>query len=57
MTKIFIEKINEATLKVTSDDFGVEQELCDFFTFDVPGAKFMPTYKAKNQQAWATLTS
>jgi len=47
MTKIFIEKINEATLKVTSDDFGVEQELCDFFTFDVPGAKFMPTYKAK----------
>jgi superfamily II DNA or RNA helicase len=44
---LVITKLNEATLQVTSDDFGIEQELCDFFTFPVPGHQFMPTFKAK----------
>ena len=28
-------------------DTGILQELNDFFTFDVPGAKFMPAYKSR----------
>jgi superfamily II DNA or RNA helicase len=47
MTEIFVDKLNESTLRVTSNDFGVEQELNEFFTFDVPGARFMPSYKAR----------
>lgn len=42
---ISIEKINETWLRVSSDP-GIEQELVQFFTFDVPGYKFMPAYKA-----------
>jgi len=45
--KIFVKKINESTLNVYSEDLGIEQEINDFFTFDIPGAKFMPAYKAK----------
>jgi superfamily II DNA or RNA helicase len=44
---IIVEKQNEATLRITSDDFGIEQELSDFFSFKVPGAQFTPQYKAK----------
>ena len=47
MSVIQIKKLNESTVTVTSDDIGIEQELNDFFTFDIPGAKFMPAYKAK----------
>lgn len=44
---IKISKVNESTLAITSNEISVEYELNDFFTFDVPGAKFMPMYKAK----------
>jgi len=44
---ITIEKRDEATLFVSSDDYGIEQELNEFFTFDVPGARFMPAFKNK----------
>lgn len=47
MSTIFVEKINEVHLRVYSDDFGVEQELSEYFKYEVPGAKFMPSYKAK----------
>ena len=47
MSTIFVEKINEVHLKVYSDDFGIEQELSEYFKYEVPGAKFMPSYKAK----------
>lgn len=47
MSVIRIEKMNESTLIVTSDDLGIEYEIEAYFTFDVPGAKFMPSYKAK----------
>lgn len=43
---IRVEKINEVFLRIRSEP-GIEQELSQFFTFDVPGAKFMPLFKAK----------
>jgi superfamily II DNA or RNA helicase len=36
---------NESFVKVFCQDWGVEQEICDYFTFTVPGAKFMPAFK------------
>lgn len=48
MTKITVEKINEVNIRLYSE-YSVEQELSDFFTFDVPGAKFMPAFK---QRLW-----
>jgi superfamily II DNA or RNA helicase len=44
---ITVEKINEAQLRVYSDDFGIEQELCDHFCFFMPGYRFTPQFKAK----------
>lgn len=46
MTHLFIEKLNEVYLRVYSADFGIEEELSSFLTFEVPGAKFMPKFKA-----------
>lgn len=43
---IKIEKINNVHLRITSEDYGILQELSDFFTFEVPGYKFMPAYRA-----------
>lgn len=42
---IEITKVNEVYVRVTSDDAGIEQDLADYFTFEVPGAKFMPSVK------------
>ena len=44
--KMQISKINEVYLKIEADS-GVERELSDFFTFDVPGHRFMPAYRNK----------
>lgn len=41
---ISVEKVNHVFLRVYTEA-GVAQELCDFFTFVVPGYKFMPAYK------------
>lgn len=41
---IVIEKFNEVYMKVSSDP-GIEQELKEYFTFQVPGYKFMPSFK------------
>lgn len=46
MAIIKIEKINEVHLRIYSE-FGVESELADFFTYEYPGAKFSPAYKAR----------
>lgn len=43
---IQIEKLNEVYIRIFSDDFGIEQELSEFFQFEVPGYRFMPAYKA-----------
>ena len=45
---ITVTKKNEVHLDVECD-VSVAQEINDFFTFEVPGAKFMPAYKAR---AW-----
>ena len=39
-----ISKINEVYLELEVDE-DVSRELCDYFTFEVPGAKFMPQYR------------
>ena len=43
---IRVTKRNEAYLKIDTDP-GTGQEISDFFTFDIPGAKFMPSYKSR----------
>lgn len=49
MTDIVIDKANEVYIRVTMDDMGIMKELSEYFTFFVPGYKFMPAYKCK---AW-----
>ena len=46
MTDIIIGKKNEVFLKLKAEPH-VFQELSEHFTFDVPGAKFMPQYRSK----------
>ena len=46
MADITIKKKNEIYLTVTCEPF-IKQELSDYFTFEVPGAKFMPQYRSK----------
>ena len=43
---IEISKKDEVYLKVTCEP-GIAQELCDYFTFTVPGHTFMPAYRMK----------
>ena len=44
---ITVEKLNEVHCRVLCDDGGVEAEIVDFFTYDYPGAKFTPRYRAR----------
>jgi len=46
MTNIKIRKKNEVYLTVTAEPY-IQQELSDYFTFEVPEAKFMPQYRSK----------
>ena len=46
MTHLVIKKKNEVYLTVQAEPH-VYHELSDYFTFDVPGAKFMPQYRNK----------
>jgi len=46
MDKIQIEKLDEVYNKIHCEP-SVAYELNDYFTFDVPGAKFMPAYRNK----------
>jgi len=41
-----IEKLNEVHVRVFSDP-SIEQELVDFFTYEYPGARFTPQYRAR----------
>lgn len=49
MDVLTVHKINEVYLRVTSEPH-IEQELSDYFKFDVPQAKFMPAFRRK---AWS----
>ena len=44
--KMHISKINEVHLKVETEP-SIARELADYFTFEVPGHRFMPAYKIK----------
>jgi superfamily II DNA or RNA helicase len=44
--KLTIEKLNEVNIRVYGDA-GCEQELENFFTYEVPGARFTPKFKAR----------
>jgi hypothetical protein len=44
--KVSIEKLDEVYVRVFSDA-GVEQELSDFFTYEYPGARFTPQFRAR----------
>lgn len=46
MSDVNIEKVDQVYLKVEAEQ-GIIQELSDYFTFSVPGYKFMPAYKNK----------
>ena len=46
MDRVSIAIIDEVYIKVTTEP-SIAYELNEFFTFDVPGAKFMPAYKSK----------
>lgn len=43
---INIEKINNVHLRVLTDP-GIAQEISEFFTFEMPGARFTPQYRAR----------
>ena len=53
---ISVTKKDEVYLKVKTD-LSTDQELNDFFTFDVPGAKFMPLYRNRMWDGKARLYS
>ena len=42
-----IEYLNESFIRAYSDSVAIEQELADRYTFDYPGAKYTPQFKAK----------
>ena len=45
LCKMRISKKNEVYLVLDDLDPSTSQELTEFFTFEVPGAKFMPMYR------------
>lgn len=47
MSRLVIEKINDVTIKVHCEQ-DVAQELSDYFTFTVPGAKFLPQVRKRH---------
>lgn len=47
MADITILSRNHVYCQIDSTDVGVLQEISDFFTFEQPGARFMPQYRAK----------
>ena len=46
MTTLSITKVNETYIKVLAEPY-IQAELSEFFTFQVPGYRFMPAYRAR----------
>ena len=46
MIAVTIEKLDDVYVRIFSDP-SVEQELADFFTYEYPGARFTPQYRAR----------
>ena len=47
MNTLYIYAVDETWIQLDSDNAGTLQEISEFFTFEVPGAKFTPAYKNK----------
>ncbi len=47
LSKMLISKKNEVYLRLTDVEPSIAAELNDFFTFEVPGFKYMPAYRSK----------
>jgi superfamily II DNA or RNA helicase len=47
MADIVLKSKNHVHCVVEGSDVGILQEINDFFTFEMPNARFMPTYRAK----------
>ena len=43
---LYVEKLDEVYMRVFADA-SIEQELADFFTYEYPGARFTPQYRAR----------
>ena len=46
MDIVTLKKYDETYMKIVCDP-GIAMELCEYFTFEVPGAKFTPQYKSR----------
>jgi len=44
---VIVTKLNEVYAEVDSDEFFILKELVEYFTFKVPGAEFMPSFRNK----------
>ena len=47
MDEDLVEKLDEVYIRIDSNEFFILKELVEYFTFKVPGAEFMPSYKNK----------
>jgi len=47
MCDIILRTVDAVYLQVFSEDMGIIMELSEFFTFNVPGARFMPAFRNK----------
>lgn len=45
--KLKIEKLDNVYVRILSDDEGILYELSEFFTYEYPGARFTPQYRAR----------
>lgn len=45
MSLVKVEKLNESRSRLNCSDFGITQEINDYFTFTVKGHQFMPAFK------------
>ena len=46
MSDVRVSEVDQVHIEIDADR-GILQELSDYFTFSVPGYKFMPAYKNK----------
>ena len=46
MDNVSIEKVDDVYIRVNADP-GIKMEMSEYFTFEVPGAKFMPAVRNK----------
>ena len=46
-TVVSVNRLNDVYAEIDSNEFFALKELVEYFTFKVPGAEFMPTYRNK----------